>query len=94
MAYLRVLEKSLDNSERVAQGFEQEHQRLENQIQQRTNDLETAAGSNPQRGRNYQNPSAWLASAALSVEPRSQSCCSASAIWLKNASTCIMPVFL
>ena len=38
--YLRVLEKSLDNSESVAQGFEQEHQRLENQIQQRTNDLE------------------------------------------------------
>jgi GAF domain-containing protein len=39
-AYLRVLENSLDNSERIAQGFDQEHQRLENQIQQRTNDLE------------------------------------------------------
>jgi GAF domain-containing protein len=38
--YLRVLEKSLDNSESVAQGFEQEHQRLENQIQQHANDLE------------------------------------------------------
>ncbi len=39
-AYLRVLENSLDNSEQIAQGFDQEHQRLENQIQQRTNDLE------------------------------------------------------
>jgi GAF domain-containing protein len=38
--YLRVLEKSLNNSESVAQGFEQEHQRLENQIQQYANDLE------------------------------------------------------
>ncbi len=51
--YLRVLEKSLNNSESVAQGFEQEHQRQENQIQQRTNDLERRAGSNPQRGRDY-----------------------------------------
>ena len=39
-AYLRILEKSLDNSESIAQGFDQEHLRLENQIQQRTNDLE------------------------------------------------------
>ncbi len=39
-AYLRVLENSLNNSESIAQGFDQEHQRLENQIQQRTNDLE------------------------------------------------------
>jgi len=39
-AYLRVLENSLNNSESVTQGFEQEHQRLENQAQQRTNDLE------------------------------------------------------
>jgi GAF domain-containing protein len=39
-AYLRVLEKSLDNSESIAQGFDQEHLRLENQVQQRTNDLE------------------------------------------------------
>lgn len=39
-AYLRVLENSLNNSESIAQGFEQEHQRLENQIQQRTSDLE------------------------------------------------------
>jgi GAF domain-containing protein len=39
-AYLRVLENSLKNSEQIAQGFDQEHQRLENQIQQRTNDLE------------------------------------------------------
>ena len=38
--YLRVLESSLKNSEQVAQGFDQEHQRLENQVQQRTNDLE------------------------------------------------------
>jgi GAF domain-containing protein len=38
--YLRVLEKSLNNSEQIAQGFEQEHQRLESQIHQRTNDLE------------------------------------------------------
>jgi GAF domain-containing protein len=39
-AYLRVLENSLNNSESIAQGFDQEHQRLENQVQQRTNDLE------------------------------------------------------
>ncbi len=38
--YLRVLENSLNNSESIAQGFDQEHQRLENQVKQRTRDLE------------------------------------------------------
>jgi|GEM_PF-370718 len=39
-AYLRVVETSLNKSERIAQGFGQEQQRLENQLQQRANDLE------------------------------------------------------